>query len=124
MSDSTNCRILLIDDNEAIHEQGDVVLDKLSDVESEIYQVRNESRQDPLNFPIKINNKLAALMNGVARGDFPPTEQSQEVFDMLDGLLQEEMTRLQLIIDQDLRRLNDLLREEGLDEITIRRIVS
>ena len=111
-------------DNDEIHEQGDLVVEKLGDVESEIYQVRNESRQDPLNFPIKINNKLAALLNGVSRGDFPPTDQSRDVFDRLDGLLQEEMTRLQLIIDQDLARLNDLLREEGLDEITIRRIVS
>jgi hypothetical protein len=111
-------------DNAEIHEQGDLVKDRLGEVESEIYQVKNESRQDPLNFPIKINNKLAALLNGVSRGDFPPTEQSREVFDHLDGLLQEEMTRLQLIIDQDLRRLNELLREEGLDEITIRRIVS
>lgn len=111
-------------ENAEIQEQGDLVKDKLGDVESEIYQVKNESRQDPLNFPIKINNKLAALMNGVSRGDFPPTEQSRQVFEQLDGLLQEEMTRLQLIIDQDLARLNDLLREEGLDEILIRRIVS
>ena len=110
--------------NTEIHEQGDMVKDKLGDVESQIYQVKNESRQDPLNFPIKINNKLAALMNGVSRGDFPPTEQSRQVFDRLDGLLQEEMTRLQLIIDQDLARLNELLREEGLEAITIRRIIS
>ncbi len=110
--------------NPEIQEQGDLVKDKLGGVESEIYQVKNESRQDPLNFPIKINNKLAALLNGVSRGDFPPTEQSRQVFDRLDGLLQEEMTRLQVIIDQDLARLNELLREEGLDPITIRRIIS
>jgi hypothetical protein len=107
-----------------IHEQGDVVKDKLSGVESEIYQVRNESRQDPLNFPIKINNKLAALLNGVSRSDFPPTDQSRQVFERLDGLLQEEMVRLRLIIDQDLARLNELLREEGLDPIMIRRLIS
>jgi len=111
-------------DNAEIHEQGDLVKDKLGDVESDIYQVRNESRQDPLNFPIKINNKLAALLSGVSQGDFPPTEQSRDVFARLDGLLQEEMTRLQLIIDQDLARLNELLQEEGLDPILIRRIVS
>ncbi len=107
-----------------IQDQGDLVKTRLGEVESEIYQVRNESRQDPLNFPIKINNKLAALLNGVSRGDFPPTEQSRQVFDRLSDLLQEEMVRLQLIIDQDLARLNELLQEEGLDPITIRRIVS
>jgi hypothetical protein len=108
-------------ENTEIHEQGDVVRGKLDEVESEIYQVKNESRQDPLNFPIKINNKLAALMNGVSRGDFPPTDQSRQVFERLDGLLQEEMIRLQLIIDQDLARLNELLREEGIDPVEVRR---
>ncbi len=111
-------------DNTQIQVQGDLVKERLGEVESEIYQVRNESRQDPLNFPIKINNKLAALLNGVSRGDFPPTEQSREVFARLDGLLQEEMLRLGLIIEQDLARLNELLREEGLDPILVRRLIS
>ena len=111
-------------ENAEIHERADDVRGKLDDVEQEIYQVRNESRQDPLNFPIKINNKLAALLSGVSRGDFPPTEQSQQVFERLDGLLQEEMVRLQLIIDQDITRLNELLRREGLDPIEVQRLVS
>jgi hypothetical protein len=111
-------------DNSEIRTQGDVVKDKLLGVESEIYQVKNQSRQDPLNFPIKLNNKLAALLNGVADGDFPPTAQAHDVFDRLEGLLQEEMVRLQLIIDQDLARLNELLRENGLDPIEVQRIIS
>ena len=110
--------------NAEIHAQAGVVQGKLDEVEQEIYQVRNESRQDPLNFPIKINNKLAALMNGISRGDFPPTEQSRQVFERLDGLLQEEMLRIQLIIEQDLARLNELLRTEGIDPVEVRRIVS
>ncbi|MDH5588895.1 MAG: glycosyl hydrolase [Gemmatimonadota bacterium] len=111
-------------ENPEIHGQADVVRGKLDEVESEIYQVRNESRQDPLNFPIKINNKLAALLNGVSRGDFPPTEQSRQVFERLDGLLQAEMVRLQLIIEQDISRLNELLREAGLDPIEIQKLIS
>ena len=67
---------------------------------------------------------VAALLNGVSRGDFPPTEQSRQVFERLDGLLQEEMVRFQLIIEQDLARLNELLREEGLDPILVRRLIS
>jgi len=111
-------------DNAEIKQQGDMVNDKLLGVESEIYQVQNQSRQDPLNFPIKLNNKLAALLNGVADGDFPPTAQSREVFGRLGGLLQEEMVRLQLIIDQDLARLNELLRENGLDPIEVQKVIS
>ncbi|MDH3222682.1 MAG: glycosyl hydrolase, partial [Gemmatimonadota bacterium] len=111
-------------ENAEIHQRADDVRGKLGDVEQEIYQVQNESRQDPLNFPIKINNKLAALLSGVSRGDFPPTEQSRQVFERLDGLLREEMVRLQLIIDQDITRLNELLRREGLDPIAVQRLIS
>ena len=43
--------------------------DKLTDVEGEIYQYRNRSSQDPLNYPIRLNNKLAALQGIVESGD-------------------------------------------------------
>ncbi len=110
-------------DNQRIHEQGGKVEANLSAVESEIYQVRNQSRQDPLNFPIKLNNKLAALMGVVERGETAPTAQSFRVFDHLSELLQTELIRMNTIIEQDLRRLNELLQEEGLDPIEIKELI-
>ncbi|MCZ6917491.1 MAG: glycosyl hydrolase [Gemmatimonadetes bacterium] len=109
--------------DEQIHDQGGLVTDNLSLVESEIYQVRNESNQDPLNFPIKLNNKLAALMGTVDRGESGPTTQAYQVFDRLSGLLQTELIRMNEIIEQDLRRLNQLLQEEGLDPIEIEELI-
>jgi photosystem II stability/assembly factor-like uncharacterized protein len=106
-------------EDRAIHQQGTTVKDKLSDVEQEIYQVRNESRQDPLNFPIKLNNKLAALMFEVEGGETEPTDQSAQVFEHLSGLLQTELIRMNTIIQQDLSRLNELLRNANLDPITV-----
>ncbi|MGB5188620.1 VPS10 domain-containing protein, partial [Robiginitalea sp.] len=44
-------------------------LDDLSAVEQELYQVQNQSNQDPLNFPIKLNNRLASLRRSVETGD-------------------------------------------------------
>jgi hypothetical protein len=110
-------------DNRGVHEQGGKVNTNLSVVEAEIYQVRNESRQDPLNCPIKLNNKLAALMGVVERGETTPTQQSYQVFDHLSDLLQTELIRMNTIIDQDLRRLNELLQEEGLDPIEIKELI-
>ncbi len=110
-------------DNQGIQEQGGLVNSNLSAVEGEIYQVRNESGQDPLNFPIKLNNKLAALMGVVGRGESAPTQQSYQVFDHLSDLLQTELIRMNTIIEQDLRRLNQLLQEEGLDPIEIKELI-
>jgi photosystem II stability/assembly factor-like uncharacterized protein len=107
-------------DDDGIEEQGGVVKMKMGEVEQEIYQVRNESNQDPLNFPIKLNNKIAALLGHVEGGEAEPTEQAQEVYQYLSGLLQVELDRLQVIIETDLRRLNELLTDNGLDPILIR----
>jgi photosystem II stability/assembly factor-like uncharacterized protein len=110
--------------DEDIHEQGTTVKDKLSAVEQEIYQVKNQSNQDPLNFPIKLNNKLAALVGVVERGEAAPTDQSYAVFDHLSGLLQTELIRMNTIIEQDLQRLNELLRAANLDPIQTEKPIS
>ena len=111
-------------DDSDIHSQGAVVKDGLSGVEQEIYQVRNRSGQDPLNFPIKLNNKLAALMGVVESGENRPTDQSSAVFDHLSNLLQTELIRMNVIIEQDLQRLNELLREANLEPIQTERPIS
>ena len=110
-------------DDRGVHDQGGLVNINLSTVEQEIYQVQNRSGQDPLNFPIKLNNKLAALMSTVERGESAPTDQSYQVFEHLSGLLQTELIRMNTIIEQDLRRLNQLLQEAGLDPIEIKELI-
>ncbi len=100
-----------------IAESGSVVNERLGEVEQEIYQIRNQSNQDPLNFPIKLNNKLAALMGVVESAEARPTDQAQAAFAHLSGLLDQELERMEAVISQDLARLNDLLREENLEPI-------
>jgi photosystem II stability/assembly factor-like uncharacterized protein len=111
-------------DDSDIEAQGAVVKEGLSEVEAEIYQVRNRSGQDPLNFPIKLNNKLAALMFTVESGESRPTDQSNAVYDHLSGLLQTELIRMNAIIEQDLQRLNEFLREANLEPIQTERPIS
>ena len=107
-----------------IHEVGGDVKTKLGGVEEEIYQVRNQSNQDPLNFPIKLNNKLAALMGVVENGESDPTEQSYAVFEDLSTRLDLQLRTMQSILADDLARLNDLLREANLDPIPVQNLVS
>jgi len=97
---------------------------RLDEVEGEIYQVRNQSNQDPLNYPIKINNKLAALQQLVEGAEARPTDQSYEVFEVLSERLRTELEQMSLIIQQDVSRLNELLRELGLDPIDSERLIT
>jgi hypothetical protein len=96
----------------------------LDGVEGEIYQVRNRSGQDPLNFPIKLNNKLAALLGHVSGSQFGPTAQSYEVFDKLSGELDVQLDQLAIVLRQDVGRLNEMLRSMGLDPIQIENLIT
>jgi hypothetical protein len=98
---------------------GDALKTALSEVEGEIYQVRNQSNQDPLNFPIKLNNKLAALLGVVEGSENRPTDQSYEVFEYLSGLLQVQLDRLGEILEGDLAAFNRELVGMGLEPVRI-----
>ena len=46
-----------------VRSAGEQLAKALSAVEEDVYQVKNQSGQDPLNFPIKTNNRLASLLS-------------------------------------------------------------
>jgi len=77
------------------------VLDKLSNIEQHLVQVKARAPQDPLNYPIKLNNKLAALASNVSRGDHRPTKQQYEVFDELSKKVDVQLEQLQNLLEKD-----------------------
>ena len=97
---------------------GESLKQNISAVEGELYQVRNRSSQDPLNYPIKLNNKIAALIGVVESAEAPPTAQSHEVFRDLSAQLNAQLTKLNDVYGRDLESLNRLLRQHGLPQIT------
>ena len=88
-----------------------------SEVEANIYQVRNRSGQDPLNFPIKVNNRLANLLSMLERGDGAPNDGMREVFDIMVAELSGYTARLQEIWGTDLAAVNAELQRLGLDPV-------
>ncbi len=106
-------------DDPTLERAGEELENALSAVEGEIYQVRNRSNQDPLNYPIKLNNKLAALLGVVESSEARPTDQAVEVFDYLSGLLEEELTELHQLLTGDLAAFNDALSGAGLQPIPV-----
>jgi hypothetical protein len=90
---------------------------RLSAVEGRIYQVRNQSRQDPLNFPIMLNNKLAGLLGVAESAEAAPTDQSYTVFRQLSGQLDQELAQLNTLLDRDLGQLNQALSQANLASV-------
>ena len=102
---------------------GDKLTKDLSAVEEEIYQVRNQSGQDPLNFPIKINNRLAALLGVVSRSDDKPIASVTPIFNDLSGELKVQTDRLVKALDTDLPAFNADASRLGLAPISVKRPV-
>ncbi len=90
---------------------------KLSAVEEDVYQVRNRSNQDPLNFPIKLNNQLAALMRSIETGDAKPTDSSYAVFRELSARLDVLKAKLDEALKTNLVQVNDVLAGHQLEKI-------
>ncbi|MFY9464790.1 MAG: hypothetical protein WAP48_06855 [Sediminibacterium sp.] len=74
------------------------IVDELSVIEETIYQVKNQSNQDPLNFPIRLNNKLASLQRTVESGEARPTDDSYKVFNELKAELDVQIAALDKVI--------------------------
>src|SRR6185436_388635 len=83
--------------DEKLKTTGDKLSGNLADVEDDIYQVKNQSGQDPLNYPIKINNRLASLLGVVNRAEGRPNAQLYSIFNDLKAELKIETDRFQKV---------------------------
>jgi hypothetical protein len=93
------------------------MMTEITSAEQEVYQTRNESNQDPLNFPIKLNNEIAGIASYVGQGEYRPTKQAYAVFEELKVELDKQLKALQSSLDTNLPKLNAILRAAGLEEL-------
>ena len=91
----------------------------LSEIEKALYQTQNKSNQDPLNFPIRLTNKLGHLNQLVTSNDFPPTDQDEIVRKYLSKEIDEKMTEYKKLITEDLKFFNKEFSELNLDYLTL-----
>ncbi|MEO9513034.1 MAG: glycosyl hydrolase [Flavobacteriaceae bacterium] len=75
-------------------------------VEKALYQTKNRSNQDPLNFPIRLTNKLGHLNSLVSIDDFPPTEQDIAVKNELSGKIKSQLKTFDALIEKEMKEFN------------------
>ena len=104
---------------DTVRAAGEALVEELTEVEETLYETRNESRQDPLNFGIKLNNQLAALAGLTSFGDFRPTDQAvayrAEVVDEIDRAL----ARLRGVFAEEVEAFNALVRQQALPTVVV-----
>jgi hypothetical protein len=92
------------------------MLVELSSVEDSLYQTKNRSGQDPLNYPIRLNNKIAALAGVAGSAEARPTDQTVAVFKDLSAQLDVQLGRMQRALGA-LPKINAVLKSAGQPEI-------
>lgn len=91
---------------------------ELSVIENNIHMTKNQSRQDPLNYGIRINNRLAFLLADSQRGDYPPTRQAQDFFKEVTQELNQEINALKNLIEKRTTMVNEKVDQENIKMIT------
>ncbi len=105
---------------------GDIVdackaLDKqMTVIENELYQTQNKSRQDPLNFPIKLNNKLAHVGSLSSIGDYPPTDQAKVFYKEVSQNIDAQIQQWEQLKREELPKINQMVREKQVDAIMVK----
>lgn len=95
--------------------------DDLTVIENNIHQTKNQAQQDPLNFGIKLNNRLAFLMYEEGTGDYPPTQQAEQVRVELSKQIDDELNKLNTLIDNNVPTINEMIKEKGIEIIMIKK---
>ena len=103
---------------ESVKATADDLKEQISAVEETIIQTRSRSRQDPLNFPIKLNDKIGALMYSVD-GDHKPTAQHYAVLASLKEQLYAELETLETIRDEAIPAFNEMVDDADVPAIAI-----
>ena len=91
--------------------------EKLVPIEDELIQSKAKTRQDTMNFPVKLNGKLAWLAGVVASAQAAPTRQEYELFEDLVRRIDTQLQGLQEIIDTDVTAFNALMRESDMPAV-------
>jgi photosystem II stability/assembly factor-like uncharacterized protein/flagellar hook assembly protein FlgD len=93
----------------AVNASARALISKLTAIEEELYQTKNRSDKDPLNFPIKLGNRISSLRSSLEMGDGRPTAGAYKVFAELSKDLDVEMAKLNAVLSGELPSLNQKL---------------
>jgi hypothetical protein len=106
-------------DDKQIADQAKALIQKLTAIEEELYQTKNRATEDPLNFPIKLNNKLAYALGTVANSESQPTAASYVVYEDLAPQVNAQLRALNGALTQDLAAFNKAVRDANEPAVVV-----
>lgn len=107
------------EDMKEVTDMAKSILDDTKKIEEALYQTKNKSGQDPLNYPVRLNNKLAALASEADGGDFKPTDQVRAVYQEVTGKIDEQLQALNKIIAEKVPQFNELVKNKSISAVML-----
>jgi uncharacterized coiled-coil DUF342 family protein len=104
---------------EPLLEKAKKMKEDFAKIEKALYQTRNRSNQDPLNFPIRLTNKLAHLNSLVSMDDFKPTDQQLAVKQELTNAIIKELQAFDAMVDGEVKAFNQAFNEQSLNYLFV-----
>jgi len=98
-------------------DMGKSILDEMKKIEETLYQTKNRSGQDPLNFPVRLNDKLAGLASEADGGDYKPTEQVKAVYKEIAGKIDVQLAALNKIFNEQIPKFNELVKQKQISAV-------
>jgi len=107
------------EDMKEVTEMGKSILDEMKKIEEALYQTKNKSGQDPLNYPVRLNNKLGALGSEVDGSDYKPTEQVKAVYNEITEKINEQLNLLNKVMTDKVPKFNELVKQKQVSAISV-----
>jgi len=108
-----------VEGNEELEKYGKDMIKDMSEIEKALYQTKNESGQDPLNFPIRLNNKLGHLASLSGIGNYRPTDSSLAFYEEVTAKIDEQLNNLSEIFSTRIDTFNQMVKEAEIDAVQL-----
>lgn len=104
-----------------IKQQADSINKQMTVVEEALHQTKAKSGQDVLNYPIRLDDKISGLYDFASSGNAAPAKQVKEAYAELSAQADAQLNKLKKIMEEDLVKLNDMIREKALPVIGVKK---
>jgi pyridoxal biosynthesis lyase PdxS len=104
-----------------VKQMADSINKQMTTIEEILYQTKAKSEQDVLNFPIRLNDKLAGIFDVAASGNMSPGKQTKEAFSDIGAQCDAALAKLKKVFDKDLAILNEMISQKNLPVIGIKK---
>jgi photosystem II stability/assembly factor-like uncharacterized protein len=105
------------DKGEQIAEAAKNFKEHLTNIEEALIQVKAKSSQDTLNFPIKLNAKIASLSRMVSGATAAPTQQAVETFEELAKQVDARLSELTELLGFEGAAFNRIVQEANIPAV-------